>query len=279
MTAFAFTELFGGAVYQIDDLDSTSIAMIGGSALSTPSGPARDAQGTVTVAAMTGHQIAQADPGASWVRFGTHGSGVGQFDRPAATAFLGSGHLLVLDAGNGRLVRVDDIAGSGWRAYGHRAMPTAANPAVGAFADPRGLAVDSSDRIWISDPAAKRVVRVDGIDGSGWAQIPLPAGANHALPYGICAYQDVVMVMDVANSRLIRIEEDLATVVDLSAGSWIGPTFVTALGDNLVVADVRGNALLLLEPDGDGFLIADSLRGSPPDSVVPRFDSLGGVGS
>ena len=57
MTAFAFTELFGGAVYQIDDLDSTSIAMIGGAALSAPSGPARDAQGTVTVAAMTGHQI------------------------------------------------------------------------------------------------------------------------------------------------------------------------------------------------------------------------------
>ena len=153
MTAFAFTELFGGAVYQIDDLDPTSIAMIGG------------AQGTVTVAAMTGHQIAQADPGASWVRFGTHGSGVGQFNRPAATAFLSSGHLLVLDAGNGRLVRVDDITGSGWRAYGHRGMPTAANPAVGAFADPRGLAVDSSDRIWISDPAARRVVRVDGIDG------------------------------------------------------------------------------------------------------------------
>ena len=44
-------------------------------------------------------------------------------------------------------------------------------------------------------------------------------------------------------------------------------------------ADGRGNALLLLEPDGDGFLIADSLRGSPPDSVVPLFDSLGGVGS
>ena len=119
----------------------------------------------------------------------------------------------------------------------------------------------------------------EGAGAGTTVNVPLPAGANHALPYGICAYQDVVMVMDVANSRLIRIEEDLATVVDLSAGSWIGPTFVTALGDNLVVADVRGNALLLLEPDGDGFLIADSLRGSPPDSVVPQFDSLGGVGS
>lgn len=101
MTAFAFTELFGGAVYQIDDLDPTSIAMIGG------------AQGTVTVAAMTGRQIAQAHPGASWVRFGTHGSGVGQFNRPAATAFLGSGHLLVLDAGNGRLLGDLNIVGHG----------------------------------------------------------------------------------------------------------------------------------------------------------------------
>lgn len=279
MTAFVFTDLFGGAVHQIDNLTANSIVTVGGGALSSPSGPARDTQGSVAVADTVAHQIAYADPGGDWVRFGAKGSGVGQFDRPAATAFLGSGHLLVLDAGNGRLVRIDDATGSGWRTYGHRGMPTATNPAVGAFADPRGVAVDSSDRIWISDPGAKRVVRIDGIDGSGWVQIGLSAAANPARPYGICAYQGGVIVMDVGNSRLIRIDEDQATVAALTAGTWIGPTFVTALGDNLVVADVRGNALLLLEPDGDGFAIVDSLRGSPPNTVVALFDSLGGVGS
>lgn len=279
MTLFVFTELFGGLVYQIDDLNAATMTAVGDAALSTPSGPSRDPLGAVAVAAMTGHEIAHADPGAGWTRFGAHGGGVGRFDRPAATAFLTSGQMLVLDAGNCRLVCIDDITGVGWRTYGHRGHPTTGDVAVGAFADPRGMAVDSADRIWVSDPAAKRVIRVDGIDGSGWTQMSLPAGPNLTVPYGICAYQDGILIVDVGNSRLLRIDDDVASVVDVSVGTWIGPSFVSSLGDDIVVADVRANELLLLEPGGDGFAVTATLRGSPPDVPEPLFDSIGGVAS
>jgi NHL repeat len=279
MTLFAFTELFAGAVYEIDDLDDTTITAVGDATLSMPSGPSRNTAGAIAVAAMTKHEIAYADPGSGWTRFGTHGDGVGEFDRPAATEFLSSGPMLVLDAGNCRLVCIDDITGAGWSAYGHRGRPTAGDVAEGAFADPRGLAVDTSDRIWVTDPGANRVIRVDAADGGGWTQISLPAGANPTVPYGICPYRDGVLVVDVGNTRLLLVDDNAATASDLDDGTWLGPTFVTSLGDNVIVADVVANELRLLEPDGEAFSVAMSLRGSPPDVLVPLFDSLGGVGA
>ena len=111
--------------------------------------------GSALVAEMNTHRIALAEAGSAWTRFGAHGSGQGQFARPAAAAFLQSGQLVILDSGNCRVVALDDIGGAGWTAYGHRGRPTPGDPAVGAFADPRGLAVDTADRIWVSDPGAQ----------------------------------------------------------------------------------------------------------------------------
>jgi streptogramin lyase len=243
-----------------------------------PSGPARDPSGAVVVAEMTRHRIAHAAPGAGWTRFGARGNGVGHFERPAATALLSTGAILVLDTGNCRIVGIDDIAGTGWVTYGYRGRPSPADPAEGGFVDPRGIAVDTSDRIWVSDPGAGRVTRVDGIDGSGWSPIPLPAGVKPTIPYGICAYQDGVIVVDVGNSRLIRIDDNVTVTVDLDVG-WLGPSFVTSLGVDIVVADITANELRLLEPSGVGFTETSRLRGSPPDLTVPLFDSLGGVGT
>ncbi len=278
MTQFVFTELFGGAVLAIEDLDPTTVAPVGGSTLTMPSGPSRNPAGAVVVAEMTRHRIAAADLGAGWTRFGTRGSGAGHFERPAATAFLSDGTMLVLDAGNCRIVRIEDIAGTGWVTYGHRGRPTAGDVAEGAFADPRGIAVDTADRIWVSDPGANRVTRVDGIDGAGWVQVTLPAGAKPTIPYGICAHGDGVIVIDVGNMRLLLVGEDATTVVDLGA-TWLGPSFATSLGEAIVVADVTANELRLLEPDGEGFSVTVQLRGSPPDIPVPLFDSIGGVGA
>lgn len=278
MAQFVFTELYGGGVQSIEDLDPTTLASIGDTSLTMPSGPSRDPSGAVVVAEMTRHRIDHAAPGAGWTRFGTRGNGVGHFERPAATAFLSTGAILVLDSGNCRIVSIDDIAGSGWVSYGHRGRPTPADPAEGGFVDPRGIAVDTFDRIWVSDPGAGRVTRVDGVDGSGWTPIPLPTGAKPTIPYGICAYRDGVIVVDVGNRRLIRVDDNATATVDLDV-SWLGPSFVTSLGLNIAVADITANELRLLEPSGDGFAETDRLRGSPPDLTVALFDSLGGVGT
>lgn len=266
---------------RIDDLDESTIEQAGDTALAGPSGPAADAAGSALVAEMNTHRIAFADAGSAWTRFGAHGSGQGQFARPAGAAFLQSGQLVVLDSGNCRVVALDDIGGAGWTAYGHRGRPTPGDPAVGAFADPRGLAVDTADRIWVSDPGAQRVVRMDAPDGTGWTEVGLPAGSGAALPYGIGAYGDGVALIDAANYRLLVLDDagSTAATVDLADGTWVSPAFVCGSGNGLVVADVVANELRLLEPDGSGYAVTTTLRGSPPTSVDPLFDSLGGVGS
>jgi streptogramin lyase len=280
VSRIVFTELLGGRTFQIEDLDESSLTPIGEAPLASPSGPAIHPNGAVLVAETGSHGIALAAPGDVWQRLGTPGSGVGEFHRPVATAFLADS-LVVLDAGNARVVVVDDIGAGGWTSFGHRGQPTPGDPAEGAFADPRGLAIDTLGRIWVSDPSAKRLTRIDAIDGSGWTEIALPASVSPALPYGLGAVGDGVAVVDVGNRRILVIDAAGGiTVIDLADGSWVAPVFVTGAGANLVAADVAANELRLLEPDGaSGVTVVARLRGTPPDLIEPLFDSLGGVGS
>ncbi len=178
MTQFVFTELLGGRVLRIDDLDESSLESVGDSVLAGPCGPSFNANWGVLVAGPGLHEVALAEPGAGWTRFGTQGSGDGEFIRPAATDFLDSGRLVVLDSGNGRLVFIDDISGSGWATYGHRGLV----PSEGGFADPRGVAVDTADRIWVSDPGANRLIRIDAPDGSGWTRNRAAGGRKPTAP-------------------------------------------------------------------------------------------------
>lgn len=280
MASLVFTELLGGGVFEIDaGLDESSLRTLGGGGLRGPSGPGRDPSGAVVVAEITGDGIALADQGGAWTLFGTSGAGDGQFRRPAAAAFTGGG-MVVLDSGNCRLVFLDDIGGSGWSTYGHRGMPSATNPAVGAYADPRGLAVDSSGRIWVADPGSQRLTRIDRSDGSGWCRISLPPASAPSLPYGLCAFRDGVLVLDVGNRRVLVVDDVDTVEVALDDPSFVSPGFVAAVNDDdIVLADLRANELRLVQFDGAGFVDVARLRGSPPDVVVPLFDSIGGVGA
>src|SRR5215210_6404262 len=222
MTRIVFSELLGGRVFEIEDLEEASLARVGDSRLGGPSGPSVDPAGTVLVAEMNNHFVALAEPGGAWQRFGSHGSGEGEFDLPVATAFSGSS-LLVLDAGNRRVVSIDDIGGGGWTAYGEPGRPGPGDPAEGRFADPRGLAVDTSGRIWVSDPGAGRVTRIDAIDGSGWTEVELPAAAAPALPLGLGAAGDGVAVVDVGNRRIVVLDPAAGTAaLELADAAWVG---------------------------------------------------------
>jgi hypothetical protein len=60
--------------------------------------------------------------GAGWVALGTPGSGANQFN--CSNARMGSivvdtaGRIFVVDAGNHRIVRMDDMTGAGWTTFG-----------------------------------------------------------------------------------------------------------------------------------------------------------------
>src|SRR5262249_48067912 len=62
-----------------------------------------------------------------------------------------------------RIVRIDDLNGSGWVSYGSYGS------GVGQFNFPRGIFIDRRDRIYVADTYNPRIVRIDDMNGSGLA--------------------------------------------------------------------------------------------------------------
>lgn len=94
---------------------------------------------------------------------GGRGTGRGRLLDPRGLAVDRQGRLLVVDSGNGRLVRIDDSTGRGWAEF---------QPRDGRrFARPEAVAVHPrTGRIFVSDPQAHRVVRMDDLEGNGWTE-------------------------------------------------------------------------------------------------------------
>ena len=57
--------------------------------------------------------------GTNWTSYGgTCGSGRGQFYDPSGIAVDSAGKIYVMDTGNSRVVRIDDMTGANWVSYG-----------------------------------------------------------------------------------------------------------------------------------------------------------------
>ncbi len=64
--------------------------------------------------------------------------------------------IFVVDAGNNRIVRMDDMAGAGWTTLG------SGGSGVNQFVSPAGIAVDRAGRIYVVDTGNHRIC------GSWW---------------------------------------------------------------------------------------------------------------
>jgi len=100
--------------------------------------------------------------GGGFIRFGSKGSGDGQFHLPQGIALDSKSRIYIADTGNHRILRMDNVDGSGWTAFGSRGA------GVGHFNAPWRIWVDKRDRIYVVDLYNGRIVRMDDIDGSGW---------------------------------------------------------------------------------------------------------------
>jgi hypothetical protein len=156
------------------------------------------------------------------------GTGPGQLERPEHVAVDRQGRIYVAD-GN-RIVRMNDITGNGWTAFGsHGSGP-------GQFNYVRGVAVDGRGRIYVSDYFNNRIVRMDDITGAGWAQhptsIPQPAGVavDHLdRLYVAVPVRDQVLRMDDitgAGLRTLPFGRAAGTRMD---GSYMGPAELVPL--------------------------------------------------
>jgi DNA-binding beta-propeller fold protein YncE len=227
-----------------------------------PVGIAARPDGGFVVADSGNHRLVAFDAidGSGWQEFGSRGSEVEEFERPSGVAVGSDGRIYVADTGNGRIVAIDDMAGNGWSAFGSLGTPTAADPAaVGLFASPLGIAVDSLDRVAVADTGPGRIVRVTGLDGSGWVASAGPPGPRS--PVGIaCGAGSELVIADVSDAR-----------VGVFPGPAAAPTGVTATGKVYapVAIAAEGTAGFCLDMGaGAGRLLELSLAGAAIDVVA-----------
>jgi hypothetical protein len=78
----------------------------------------------------------------------------------------------VADFYNNRIVRVNDMMGTGWTTLGSRGS------GVNQFIHPSGIFVDGAGRIYVADFENSRIVRVNDMTGVGWTTWPTPGRIN-----------------------------------------------------------------------------------------------------
>ncbi len=70
--------------------------------------------------------------------------------------------MLVVDRLNNRVVRINDMTGAGWIAFG------SFGSGINQFNDPTNARVDTAGKIYVADRANNRVVRIHDMTGAGW---------------------------------------------------------------------------------------------------------------
>ena len=180
--------------------------------------------------------------GKGWVAFGGKGSGVNQFDftnQFPSPSVDSKGRVYIPDVLNRRIVRIDDMTGKDWTAYGEPLVDEESDdPRVGKFTGLVAVALDSKERIYILEQGIPRVIRVDDMQGNGWTafgkkgtilnewvpeahcgESPLPwksDGVNvFSGPKAMTVdYQDRIYVSDKCNYRVVRFD-------DMTGKNWV----------------------------------------------------------
>ena len=109
-------------------------------------------------------QILRSDDlnGTNLIRYGTQGSGVGQFYGAYGLALDSTHRIYIADTYNSRVIRIDNMHGTNWTSFGTRGS------GVDQFTDPSAISVDSLGRIYVMDTGNNRLVRMDDMHGTNW---------------------------------------------------------------------------------------------------------------
>jgi len=191
--------------------------------------------------------------------FGTQGNGHGQFNRPSSVKIGPDYRIYVVDTGNNRICRFDNMAGDNW-----------AELAQG-FKEPRDLTFSPSGELFIADTGNNRIVHFDNMSGAGYRELRTvgklgtlnaPTGVSYVLAderNGL-RYENI-FIADQGNNRIVLTRADMRAEgqrsygrPDKTPGSNEGefnqPTRVRALADYFDVLDTGNNRVVTLAYQG-----------------------------
>ena len=140
----------------------------------------------------------------AWQTIGSIGSSANNFKYPAGVAVDPKGHIYVVDQGNSRIVRMDDMSGANWITLGSKSDRST------QLKNPAGIAIDAQGKIYVADQGNSRIVRVDDVTGSEWAAFgSFGSGSNQFInPAGVAVdAQGRIYVVDQGNSRIVCMDD------------------------------------------------------------------------
>ena len=135
-------------IVRFDDMNLTGWTTFGAAGggvgqFNRPEGLALDSSGRIYITDNENHRVVRINDmtGAGMdgtFGTGTTGSGMNEVFEPHDVAISGSGKIYISDTGNGRVVRIDDMSGAGWTAFGQQPNGVNDGPGQFQFTAPKG---------------------------------------------------------------------------------------------------------------------------------------------
>jgi streptogramin lyase len=217
-----------------------------------PHGAEIDANGNLYVADRWNHRIKKFTSDGQFItKWGSYGSGDGEFDEPIGIAANDTGNVYVVDAGNNRIQKftMDGLFVAQWGSYGSGDVE---------FNEPNSIAIDSTGNVYVVDAGNNRIqkftsegqfVSTWGSEGSGDGEFRYPTGIA-------IDSSGNVYVADTDNNRIEKFTSE-GTFITMwgSEGSGDGefryPTGIAIdSSGNVYVADTDNNRIEKFTLDG-----------------------------
>src|SRR3989454_694156 len=158
--------------------------------------------------------------------------------------------IYVADESNNRIVRMDDMAGTGWTPFG------VFGSGMNQFKFPSGIYVSAAGQIFVTDTSNHRIVRMDNMTGAGWTALGGPSSGSGMsqfnAPFGIFVSAGQIYVADTSNHRIVRMDTMTGTGWTTLGGPPAGsgpnqfnsPTGIFVSAGQIYVADWNNNRLV-----------------------------------